>query len=91
MKVLERLSSTHLSRQVNTFQNLLQFAYCSGISVEVAIIYFCQQAHSRLDKAGSMTFDVFLVFPRAFNIIQPVLLSCTKYRWMICETEGLCV
>lgn len=54
MKVLERLVLAHLRPHVTTSLDPLQFAYRSEVGVEDAIIYLLQQAHSHLDKAGSI-------------------------------------
>ena len=66
MKVLERPLLAHLSNQVNTFQDTLQFAYCPGFYVE---IYLLQQVLSHLDKAGSLC-----------SLISPVLLKFSSLR-----------
>jgi len=50
MKVLERLLLAHVNKQVKTFQDPLQFAYCPWVGVEDAIIYLL---YCHLDKAGS--------------------------------------
>ena len=44
MKVLENMLVPHLSRQVSTLQDPLQFAYCSGVWVEDVIFYPLHQA-----------------------------------------------
>jgi len=79
MNVLERLSLTHITKQENSFQDPLQFAYHPGVGVEDAIIYLLQLAQSHLDKAGSTVRIMFFVFSSAFNTIQLVLL-CMKLQ-----------
>jgi len=62
-KVPERLL---LSRQVNTFQDPLQFAYHLGVGVENTIIYLLQGARSYQNKAGSTVRIMFFDFSSAF-------------------------
>ena len=80
MKPLERLFLAYLNKQVKTFQDPLQFAYCPGVGIEDAITYLLQWAHPYLDKAGStVTIVFFLNFYFGFNTIQPALL-CKKLQ-----------
>lgn len=46
MKVLEMLVLAHLSLQVTSSLDLLQFAYCPEVDVEDAIIFLLEGAHS---------------------------------------------
>ena len=53
MKALERLVLAHLTPQVSSYLDPLQFAYRPRVGVEDAIIYLLHRAHSHLDKSGS--------------------------------------
>jgi len=66
-----------LNKQVNTFQDPLQFAYHPGVGVEDAIICLLRWAHCHLDKADSTERIMFFDFSSAFNKIQPELF-CKK-------------
>ena len=107
MKVLERLLLTHVSKQVNCFQDPLQFAYHPGVGVEDAIIYLLQPTPIWSKQAA---------LQRSYSLISPMLLMqfslyCSfevtestggclhnhlDYWWpdnqtRVCETEVLCV
>ena len=62
MKVLERLVLAHLTPQVTSYLDPLQFAYCPRVGVEDAIIYLLHRAHSHLDKSGSTVRIMFFLF-----------------------------
>ena len=66
IKALERLLLVHLNKHVKSFQDPLQFAFCPEVGVEDAIIELLQQAHSHMDKVGSMVRIMFFDFPHCF-------------------------
>ena len=70
-----------LDKQMKTFQDLLQFAYCPGVGVEDVIIVILQQVCSHLDKANS-TVRIMLC-SCAFNTIQPELLCKNLHKMQV--------
>ena len=97
--VVERALLAHLSIQVNTSHDPLQFAYRLGIGVENVMIYLLQWAHSHLAITGSTMRIMFFDFSSAFTLESPkntgeCLHNCPDY-WLsdkqitVCETEGL--
>ena len=72
----------HLRKQVNTFQDPLQYAYCPGVGVEDAIICLLRWAHSHVDKAGTMVRLMYCDFFSAFDTNRSVCMVCEKLRWM---------
>lgn len=75
MKVFERLILAQLRPIVSSALDPLQFAYQAQLSVDDAVIYLLQRAHSHLDSVKGSVRIMFFDFSSAFHTIQPFLMS----------------